>query len=153
MSDVYRIFGAEFSPYSVKTRSYLRYKQIPHEWIVRGPATQEEYQKYARLPLIPLVRLIGLPRDTSVGIAAFGLMPLLIVTMGVVCPRLPVNLVGVTVAVMGCAFGYAVASLLMGFGVSSIGYGMTIMGVVLVPGYIVLALVVFVVRARNSGHP
>ena len=105
------------------------------------------------LPLIPLVRLIGLPRDTSVGIAAFGLMPLLIVTMGVVCPRLPVNLVGVTVAVMGCAFGYAVASLFMGFGVSSIGYGMTIMGAVLVPGYIVLALVVFVVRARNSGHP
>ncbi len=55
MSDVYRIFGAEFSPYSVKTRSYLRYKQIPHEWIVRGPATQQEYQKYARLPLIPVV--------------------------------------------------------------------------------------------------
>ncbi len=55
MSDVYRIFGVEFSPYSVKTRSYLRYKQIPHEWIVRGPGTQEEYQKYARLPLIPVV--------------------------------------------------------------------------------------------------
>ena len=55
MSDVYRIFGAEFSPYSVKTRSYFRYKQIPHEWIVRGPSTQQEYQKYARLPLIPVV--------------------------------------------------------------------------------------------------
>jgi glutathione S-transferase len=55
MSDVYRIFGAEISPYSVKVRSYFRYKGIPHEWIVRGPASQEEYQKYAKLPLIPAV--------------------------------------------------------------------------------------------------
>ncbi|MFP6624076.1 MAG: glutathione S-transferase N-terminal domain-containing protein, partial [Myxococcota bacterium] len=35
MSDVYRIFGAEISPYSVKVRSYYRYKGIPHEWIPR----------------------------------------------------------------------------------------------------------------------
>jgi glutathione S-transferase len=51
----YRIFGVELSPYSVKVRSYLRYKSIPHEWIVRNPATQAEYQKYAKLPLIPVV--------------------------------------------------------------------------------------------------
>ena len=31
----YRIFGAEISPYSVKVRSYFRYKGIEHEWIVR----------------------------------------------------------------------------------------------------------------------
>jgi glutathione S-transferase len=55
MSDVYRIFGAEVSPYSIKTRSYFRYKGIPHEWIVRNASTQAEYQKYAKLPLIPLV--------------------------------------------------------------------------------------------------
>ena len=55
MSDRYRIFGAELSPYSVKVRSYFRYKQIPHEWISRSAATQEEFQKYAKLPLIPLV--------------------------------------------------------------------------------------------------
>ena len=55
MSDVYRIFGAEISPYSVKVRSYFRYKGIPHEWIVRSGATQEEYKKYAKLPLIPVV--------------------------------------------------------------------------------------------------
>jgi glutathione S-transferase len=55
MSDVYRIFGAELSPYSVKVRSYFRYKRIPHEWILRGPKTQEEFSKYAKLPLIPLV--------------------------------------------------------------------------------------------------
>ena len=45
MSDVYRIFGAEISPYSVKVRSYFRYKGIPHEWIVRSGATQAEFQK------------------------------------------------------------------------------------------------------------
>jgi len=55
MSGAYRIFGAEVSPYSVKVRSYFRYKQIPHEWIVRGPSSTAEYQKYAKLPIIPLV--------------------------------------------------------------------------------------------------
>lgn len=52
---VYRIFGAELSPYSVKVRSYFRYKQIPHEWIVRDASRMEEFGKYAKLPLIPLV--------------------------------------------------------------------------------------------------
>lgn len=51
----YRLIGAELSPYSVKVRSYLRYKNLPHVWINRGPASQEEFQKYAKLPLIPLL--------------------------------------------------------------------------------------------------
>ena len=55
MSGRYRIFGAEVSPYSVKVRSYFRYKQIPHEWIVRSTSTAPESQKYAKLPIIPLV--------------------------------------------------------------------------------------------------
>jgi len=55
VSDVYRIFGAEPSPYSVKVRSYFRYKGIPHEWITRDSNTQAEYQKVAKLPLIPAV--------------------------------------------------------------------------------------------------
>ena len=50
-----RIFGLELSPYSVKVRSYLRYKRIPHAWITRNAETQAEYQKYAKLPLVPLV--------------------------------------------------------------------------------------------------
>ena len=54
MSD-YRIFGSELSPYSVKVRSYFRYKGLPHEWIPRSPAVQAEFQKYAKLPLVPLV--------------------------------------------------------------------------------------------------
>lgn len=55
MAGSYRIFGSELSPYSVKVRSYFRYKRIPHEWVVRTPDRMEEFQKYARLPLIPLV--------------------------------------------------------------------------------------------------
>jgi glutathione S-transferase len=55
MSDVYRIFGMELSPYSVKVRSYFRYKRIPHEWIVRSVDVMEEFNRWAKLPLIPLV--------------------------------------------------------------------------------------------------
>lgn len=53
--DQYRIFGAELSPYSVKVRSYFRYKGIPHQWIVRNADSAAEYQKYAKIPIIPLV--------------------------------------------------------------------------------------------------
>jgi glutathione S-transferase len=51
----YRIFGIELSPYSVKVRSYYRYKGIPHEWVVRHMGNMDEFQKHAKLPLIPLV--------------------------------------------------------------------------------------------------
>src|ERR1700683_815854 len=55
MAGGYRIFGAEMSPYSVKTRSYFRYKAIPHQWILRNAGSQAEYEKYAKMPIIPLV--------------------------------------------------------------------------------------------------
>jgi glutathione S-transferase len=55
MPDRYRIFGAEMSPYSVKVRSYFRYKAIPHQWILRDGDTQAEFEKLARMPIIPLV--------------------------------------------------------------------------------------------------
>jgi glutathione S-transferase len=55
MTDGYRIIGAEMSPYSVKVRSYFRYKAIPHQWILRNAASQTEYEKHARMPIIPLV--------------------------------------------------------------------------------------------------
>jgi len=51
----YRIYGSELSPYSVKVRSFLRYKNVAHDWILRSPAVQSEFQKYAKLPLVPLV--------------------------------------------------------------------------------------------------
>ncbi len=52
---MYRIFGSEMSPYSVKVRSWFRYRRLPHAWIVRSAAVMPEYQRYAKLPLIPVV--------------------------------------------------------------------------------------------------
>ncbi|WP_421998207.1 glutathione S-transferase family protein [Reyranella sp.] len=51
----HRLFGSELSPYSVKVRSYLRYRGVDHDWIPRSPAVQAEFQKYAKLPLVPLL--------------------------------------------------------------------------------------------------
>ncbi len=55
MSTPYRIIGFELSPYSVKVRSYFRYKEISHEWISRNAGNMEEFTRRAKLPLIPLV--------------------------------------------------------------------------------------------------
>ncbi|MBG07356.1 MAG: enoyl-CoA hydratase [Halobacteriovoraceae bacterium] len=53
--DLYKIFGVELSPYSVKVRSYFRYKGIHHKWIVRSFENQKEYNLYAKIPIVPLV--------------------------------------------------------------------------------------------------
>lgn len=55
MADGYRIIGAEMSPYSVKVRAYFRYKAIPHQWILRNAESQAEFDKHARMPIVPLV--------------------------------------------------------------------------------------------------
>ena len=55
MAEVYRIIGAEMSPYSVKVRSYFRYKAIPHQWVLRNATSQAEFEKHAKMPIIPLV--------------------------------------------------------------------------------------------------
>jgi glutathione S-transferase len=51
--DVYRLFGSENSPYSIKVRNYMRYKQIPHVWLIKNTAHDEEYQSVAKLPIVP----------------------------------------------------------------------------------------------------
>src|SRR5262245_47337152 len=43
------------SPYSVKVGSYFRYNGITHQWILRNAESQAEYEKYAKIPVIPLV--------------------------------------------------------------------------------------------------
>lgn len=53
--DLYRIVGAELSPYSVKVRSYLRFKGTPHEWLLHDPFNAEFYKAHAKIPIIPLV--------------------------------------------------------------------------------------------------
>src|SRR3954468_14854705 len=55
MADGYRIIGAEMSPYSVKVRSYFRYKGIAHQWVLRNAASQAEFEKHAKIPVIPLL--------------------------------------------------------------------------------------------------
>jgi len=55
MTARYRVFGLEASPYSVKVRSYFRYKRIPHQWVVRDQSAMAEFQRFAKLPLVPLV--------------------------------------------------------------------------------------------------
>ena len=56
MSDPYIIYGVEMSPYSVKVRSYFRYKNIPHRWIVRNMSNMDEYKQVAKIPIVPAVR-------------------------------------------------------------------------------------------------
>lgn len=55
MPESYRIFGVELSPYSIKVRSYFRYKGIPHIWIPRSQDDMAEFTKFAKLLLVPLV--------------------------------------------------------------------------------------------------
>ncbi len=55
MSEPWRIYGAEMSPYSVKVRGYFRYKGLAHRWIVRSGERMAEFSALAKLPLIPLV--------------------------------------------------------------------------------------------------
>jgi glutathione S-transferase len=62
MTQPYRIFGSEMSPYSIKVRSYFRYKGIAHAWIPRKPDTEADYKRFARLPIIPTV---ATPDDQS----------------------------------------------------------------------------------------
>ena len=55
MTEKYTIYGNDLSPYSVKIRSYFRYKNIEHEWIERNLKTQKTFNKLAKIQIIPLV--------------------------------------------------------------------------------------------------
>lgn len=55
MTAPFRLYGAELSPYSVKVRSYLRFKGLEFDWLPRTNGRQEEFQRYAKLPLIPVL--------------------------------------------------------------------------------------------------
>lgn len=51
----YRLFGAETSPYSLKVRSFLRYKGVDFEWITRSRDTETDFRSLARLATVPLL--------------------------------------------------------------------------------------------------
>lgn len=52
---MYQLFGMEVSPYSVKVRAQLRYKNIAHQWRLRNRENEADFQAHARLPIIPLL--------------------------------------------------------------------------------------------------
>ncbi len=55
MSASYRLFGAETSAFSIKLRSYMRYKGLPHEWLVRtseNESTLKDVSRFATLPVL-----------------------------------------------------------------------------------------------------
>ena len=101
------------------------------------------------LPLVPVVRAIGWPRDASVGLGLFGLLPLLIVLAGAACPRLLVNLVGLLLAIVSWSAGFTAANLLAGYGFRSVAFNLVLMAPFVVPGYVVLALVVWALASRG----
>lgn len=53
----YTLYGFEMSPYSVKVRAFMRYKNIPHQWVVRSLDRMAEFGKVAKLPLVPCIVL------------------------------------------------------------------------------------------------
>lgn len=55
MGAKYRLFGSETSPYSIKVRSYLRYKKLPFEWVAKGFGTEEEFQSLAKSQALPML--------------------------------------------------------------------------------------------------
>jgi hypothetical protein len=59
MTDVYRVFGAEMSPCSVKVRSYFRFKGIPHQWILPNAESRVDYAKYAAVAEAALDRVLA----------------------------------------------------------------------------------------------
>jgi hypothetical protein len=61
-----------------------------------------------------------------------------------------VNLFGLVLAVFSWTLGFTAANLLMGFGLRSVGFNLVILAPCVVPGYVALTLVVFVLASRRS---
>jgi glutathione S-transferase len=56
VSGVYRLVGSTGSPYSMKLRAAMRYRRIPHVWVLRTPAARAE-TAHVRPQVIPMLRL------------------------------------------------------------------------------------------------
>jgi glutathione S-transferase len=53
---MYKLYGSENSPYSVKVRAFCEYKGIPHQWLLRGQH-QDDYARVAKIPIVPALEL------------------------------------------------------------------------------------------------
>ena len=71
---MYRLFGMEVSPYSVKVRALLRFKQVPFEWLLRSRANESAFREHAKVPLIPLLVTPTLPPQFRARVMAISLV-------------------------------------------------------------------------------
>lgn len=55
MATAYRLFGLETSPFSIKVRSYLRYKKLPFDWVQKGFGADEEFRSLAKSEALPML--------------------------------------------------------------------------------------------------
>ncbi len=62
MTQPYRIYASNGSPYSQKFRAVLRYKKIPYEWVLRTPDTSVGEPASSKPSLLPTVFF---PHDSS----------------------------------------------------------------------------------------
>ena len=52
----YRLFGADTSPYSLKVKAFLLYKELPFDWITRSRSNEAEFQANAQaVATVPLL--------------------------------------------------------------------------------------------------
>lgn len=59
---VFRIYGTEMSPYSVKVRSYFRCKCIPHRWVARNSV---DWTPSSRLQIAEVGSMMGQGHDQT----------------------------------------------------------------------------------------
>ena len=52
----YTIMGSNGSPYSMKLRAILRYRRIPHDWVMRTTRNEPEVA-HVKPRLIPLAKI------------------------------------------------------------------------------------------------
>ena len=55
--DRYRLIGAGGSPYSMKMRAILRYRRLPHDWILRTPDVRRQLAGKTKVELQPVLHI------------------------------------------------------------------------------------------------
>ena len=53
----YRLIGAGGSPYSMKMRAILRYRRLPHDWILRTPEVRRQLAGKTKVELQPVLHI------------------------------------------------------------------------------------------------